>query len=267
MNQIFNIIKIKSFFILAIIGSFAIKVISKVGFFSIFFYRSMSSIFSKPFYFRNTFDVINYAFIRGLPIVALAGFFVGGVIALQSYNGLSRFNAQDSIPAMIAISFARELGPVVAGFTLCGSIGASMAAELSGMVVNNQINAMRMLLVNPFKFLIVPNIIACLIVLPFLTFITDIIGFLGGFVVCVNMLNFSESQYINNAFNILKASDVIFGLVKSLFFGLAISILSCYHGYNSNNNALGIGKATISAVTTSSAAILIINYFLTAILF
>lgn len=267
MKRVSNFFKNTILFNLSITGGVVMRVLENFGNLCLFIYEAITSIFSKPFYFKNTKNVFTYSLGRGLPIVALAGFFVGAVIALQSYNGFSRMNAQDSIPIIIAISFARELGPVVAGFTMCGSLGASMAAELSGMVVNNQISAMRTLLVNPFKFLIVPNIVASIIVLPILAFITDIIGFLGGFVICVTVLDFSSIHYINTAFSLLTVWDVCSGLFKSLFFGLVMSILSCYYGYTSDRDALGIGKATISAVTTSSAAILFINYLLTAILF
>ena len=267
MNKIVNFCKEHIVFYLSVIGNIAVEILESFGKLCLFVYSAISSVFSRPFYLKNTTNVFLYALIRGLPIVGLAGFFVGAVIALQSYNGFSRMNAQDSIPIIIAISFARELGPVVAGFTMCGSIGASMASELSGMVVNNQISAMRTLLVNPFKFLIVPNILASILVMPILAFITDVIGLFGGFIICVYVLDFSAIHYINSAFSLLTVWDVCSGLFKSVFFGLVMSVLSCYFGYHSERDALGIGKATISAVTTSSAAILFINYLLTAILF
>ncbi len=267
MNRVSNFLKNTVLSYISITGGIIVEVLDSFGKLCLFIYETISSIFGKPFYFKNTSNVFMYCLIRGLPIVGLAGFFVGAVIALQSYNGFSRLNAQDSIPIIIAISFARELGPVVAGFTLCGSIGASMAAELSGMVVNNQINAMRTLLVNPFRFLIVPNILACILVMPFLTLITDIIGLFGGFIICVCVLDFSSIHFIDSAFSLLTTWDVCSGLFKSIFFGFVMSVFSCYFGYNAERDALGIGKATISAVTTSSAAILFINYLLTAILF
>jgi phospholipid/cholesterol/gamma-HCH transport system permease protein len=154
-----------------------------------------------------------------LPVVGLTAIFSGAVLALQSYSGFSRFNAESTIATVVVLSITRELGPVLAGLMVAGRVGASIAAEIGLMRVTEQIDALRTLSTNPIKYLVVPRLIASVIVLPILVLIADIIGVMGGYLVSVHSLGFSAGPYIANTFKFLEVIDVVSGLVKAALTG------------------------------------------------
>jgi phospholipid/cholesterol/gamma-HCH transport system permease protein len=165
------------------------------------------------------------------------------------------------------ISLTRELGPVLAGLMVAGRIGAAMAAEIGTMRVTEQIDALTTLSTNPYKYLIVPRLLAGLLMLPLLVLVADIIGVAGGYVVSVYKLGFNPTTYINNTYDFLKAFDVVSGLIKAAAFGFIIALMGCYNGYHSKGGAQGVGAATTNAVVSASITILIVNYVLTEIFF
>jgi phospholipid/cholesterol/gamma-HCH transport system permease protein len=148
-----------------------------------------------------------------------------------------------------------------------GRIGASMAAEIGTMRVTEQIDALTTLSTNPLKYLIAPRLLAGVTMLPILVLVADIIGVFGGYIVSVYRLNFNPASYLKQTFDFMHMEDVTSGLIKAAFFGLIISLMGCYHGFNSKGGAQGVGKATTYAVVSSSILILIVNYLLTSLLF
>jgi len=202
-----------------------------------------------------------------LPVVGLTGIFAGMVLALQSYTGFSRFAAESAIPTVVVLSMTRELGPVLAGLMVAGRVGAAMAAEIGTMRVTEQIDALTTLSTNPFKYLIVPRLIAGLLMLPCLVFVADVIGVMGGYLVGVYKLDFNSEAYISNTFEFLEAMDVISGLVKAAVFGFLISLMGCYHGFHSRGGAQGVGAATTNAVVTGAILVLVFNYVITEAFF
>ena len=150
---------------------------------------------------------------------------------------------------------------------LAARVGASIAAELGTMRVTEQIDALETLNVNPMKYLVVPRVLAGLIMLPILVFIADIIGVMGGWLVGVYVLDFSSVSYIEQTIDFVTWNDVSSGLIKAAVFGLIVTIMGCYHGYNSGRGAQGVGRATTNAVVSSAILILIFNYILTQALF
>jgi phospholipid/cholesterol/gamma-HCH transport system permease protein len=189
------------------------------------------------------------------------------VLALQSYTGFSRFAAESAIPAVVVLSITRELGPVLAGLMVAGRVGAAMAAEIGTMRVTEQIDALTTLSTNPFKYLIAPRLIAGALTLPLLVLIADIIGVLGGYLVCVYKLGFNSDAYITNTFDFLQPMDVISGLVKAAVFGFLIALMGCYHGFHSRGGAQGVGSATTNAVVSGAILVLIFNYIITEAFF
>ncbi len=246
------------------IGSFTLKRLAQIGEVFIFIGRAIKHIFTPPFYPKLILKQMIAIGYYSLPIVGLTAVFSGAVLALQSYSGFSRFNAESTIAVVVALSVTRELGPVFAGLMVAGRVGASMAAEIGTMKVTEQIDALKTLSTNPFKYLIAPRVIAGVITLPFLVIIADIIGIMGGFLVSVHSLGFSPGPYIRNTFEFLEAMDVISGLVKAMFFGFIITIMGCYWGYNSKGGAEGVGIATTNAVVSASITVLLMNYILTS---
>lgn len=202
-----------------------------------------------------------------LPVVGMTAVFTGMVLALQTYTGFSRFNAETAIPNVVVISICRELGPVLAGLMVAGRIGAAMAAELGTMRVTEQIDALTTLSTNPYKYLIAPRLIAGLAMLPLLVGTADVIGILGGYLVSVFKLGFNPATYLKNTVDFVEFLDIFSGLVKAGVFGFIISLMGCYHGFHSRGGAQGVGKATTNAVVTASILILISNYVVTELFF
>lgn len=202
-----------------------------------------------------------------LPVVGLTAVFTGMVLALQSYTGFARFNAESVIANVVVLSITRELAPVLAGLMVAGRIGAAMAAEIGTMRVTEQIDALTTLSTNPFKYLIAPRLIAGMATLPFCVLAADVIGVFGGYLVSVHKLGFNPSIYLKSTWDFLEPIDVISGLVKAGVFGFLISLMGCYHGYHSRGGAQGVGAATTNAVVSASILILCSNYLITEAFF
>ncbi|MCE3254771.1 MAG: transporter permease [Rickettsiaceae bacterium] len=248
---------------LAYIGSIVLGYLSRIGEIFIFIGSAVKHCFIPPFYPRLVLKQIIQIGYFSLPVVGLTAIFSGAVLALQSYSGFARFNAESSIATVVVLSITRELGPVLAGLMVAGRVGAAMAAEIGTMRVTEQIDALTTLSTNPFKYLFAPRIIAGVLMLPFLVLVADIIGVMGGYLVSVYELGFSSGPYLHNTFDFLKAIDVISGLTKAAFFGFIIATMGCYWGYNSKGGAEGVGIATTNAVVSASIAILLTNYIIT----
>ena len=150
---------------------------------------------------------------------------------------------------------------------VAGRVGASMAAEIGTMRVTEQIDALDTLATNPFKYLIAPRLIAGLTMLPILVLIADIIGVFGGYLVSTQKLGFNPSVYLQNTWDFIETQDVVSGLVKAAVFGFLVTLMGCYHGYNSRGGAQGVGAATTNAVVSASILILSFNYFITELFF
>jgi len=227
----------------------------------------VSHCLRPPFYLRIVGRQMIEIGYYSLPVVGLTAIFAGMVLALQSYTGFARFSAEGAIANVVVLSITRELGPVLAGLMVAGRIGASMAAEIGTMRVTEQVDALTTLSTNPMKYLVAPRLIAGLTMMPLLVLIADVIGVFGGYIVAVYKLGFNPSNYLQNTWNFLQADDVISGLVKASVFGFIITLMGCYHGYNSRGGAQGVGAATTNAVVSASILILSSDYFLTEIFF
>ena len=253
--------------IIATIGSSTLEFIKNLGKLGIFFVEIVKAFFSLRFYWQNFFKQVIEIGYYSLPVVGLTAIFTGAVLALQSYTGFSRMNAESAIASVVALSITRELGPVLVGLMLSGRVTASIAAEIGSMKVTEQLDALYTLGVNPVHYLIIPRIIAGLIVLPCLVLVADIIGILGGCLVAIYKLNFSMNLYMMNTVNFLKVSDITSGLIKAIVFGFVVIFIGCYFGFHSKGGAQGVGYATTSAVMVASILILLLNYIITGFLF
>ena len=227
----------------------------------------IKNLLTDKFYFRLFFNQIVKIGFNSLPVVGLTAIFTGMVLALQSYTGFSRFSAESAIPNVVVLSITRELAPVLAGLMVAGRAGAAIAAEIGTMKVTEQIDALKTLSTNPFSYLVTPRVIAGIISLPFLVLIGDIIGVLGGYLICVNLLNFNPSVYLQNTYNFVEFIDIFSGLVKAAVFGFIITFIGCYFGFNTKGGAQGVGQSTTYSVVSSSILILLMNYIITSLFF
>lgn len=252
---------------LAAIGRTFLGFLAATGRLSVFTGITLGHCVRPPIYWRllgrQLVDIGYYS----LPVVGLTTLFSGMVLALQSYTGFSRFNAESAIATVVVLSMTRELGPVLAGLMVAGRIGASMAAEIGTMRVTEQVDALTTLSTSPYKYLVVPRVLAGIISLPFLVLIGDIIGVFGGYLVGVHKLGFNAGGYLKSTFDFLEVQDVVSGLVKAAVFGFLIALMGCYHGYHSGRGAQGVGRATTNAVVSASILILISNYLITELFF
>jgi phospholipid/cholesterol/gamma-HCH transport system permease protein len=248
-------------------GRSVLNFLSGVGRLSLFTFSSIKHCFVPPFYWRHIGkQLVNIGY-YSLPVVGLTALFTGMVLALQSYTGFSRFNAEGAVASVVVLSITRELAPVLAGLMVAGRIGASIAAEIGTMRVTEQIDALKTLSTNPYKYLVAPRIIAGVIMLPALVLIADIIGVLGGWAVGVFSLDFTSETYLKQSWDFLEFMDVFSGLVKACVFGFIVTLMGCYHGYNSGRGAQGVGAATTNSVVSASILILVFNYILTQVFF
>ncbi|MBQ8651424.1 MAG: ABC transporter permease [Alphaproteobacteria bacterium] len=252
---------------LAKVGRMFLSFLSSIGSVSTFFSRSIFSGAMPPYYFKQ---IINQAIQIGyfsVPVIGMTAIFTGIALTLQCYAGFSDFTAENAIPAVVMIAMTRELGPVLTALMVAGRLGASMTAEIGTMKVTEQIDALKTLSVNSYKYLVFPRIITGTIFLPFLVFVYDIIGILGGYLVGVYYLDFNAANYIHNTFMAMDNWDVISGLIKGAVFGFMICLMGCYHGYNSKGGAEGVGRSTTNSVVSSSIIILLLDCVLTFVLF
>jgi phospholipid/cholesterol/gamma-HCH transport system permease protein len=252
---------------LASIGAVALAFLAGVGRLVLFAVRSIAALFSPPYYPRLMLRQFLYMGYFSLPVVGLTSLFTGMVLALQSYSGFSRFNAESAIATVVVLSVTRELGPVIAALMVAGRVGAAMAAEIGTMRVTEQIDALTTLSTDPLRYLVLPRLLAGLLTLPLLVLVADVVGVFGGFLVGVYKLDFNAISFITQTAQYLKASDVISGLVKASVFGFIIALMGCYQGYYSRGGAEGVGEATTHAVVSASILILLADYFLTQAFF
>ena len=251
---------------LELIGKKTLALISEMGTVIIFFCQTLRGTFSKPFYLGNLLKQMEQIGVNSVPVVLTTALSTGMVLALQSYTGFKRFGAQSLVGAVVSLSMTRELGPVLTGLMVAGRAGASMAAELGTMRVTEQIDALHTLATNPMKYLVVPRFLASTIMMLFLSALGMYIGILGGYFVGVKVLGTNPVTYINQSINNTEVSDIWYGLIKSLIFGAVVGLIGCYKGFNTEGGAEGVGKATTGAVVVSCMLILILDYFLSALL-
>ena len=248
------------------IGSVIIFFFNETGKFFIFFVSIIKALIGK-WYFKNIFTQSIFVGYFSLPVVALTSFFTGGALALQIYYGGNQFNSETIVSSIVALGITRELGPVLGGIVVAGRVSAAIAAEIGTMKVTEQIDALKTLSAEPISYLVVPRIISGIIMLPLLILFADIIGIMGGWFIGVQSLGFNGSVYMQNTINFLEISDVTSGLIKASVFGLLITLMGCYQGFNSKGGAQGVGRATTNAVVSSSVLILASNYIMTNLFF
>ncbi len=197
--------------------------------------------------------------VLSLPVIALTGTFIGMVLAVQSYTTLRSIHFETRLGGVINQSLVRELGPVLAATMLAGRVGGSMAAELGTMRVTEQIDALASMGANPIHYLVVPRFLGCLILIPTLTIMADFMGVVGGWFYSVLLLNIDSHHYWEKSQEMVGMFDVFSGIFKSLFFGAALSLISCYRGFHCAPGAEGVGRAATSAFVLSFVMILALD--------
>jgi phospholipid/cholesterol/gamma-HCH transport system permease protein len=252
---------------LATIGRFILGGLTGLGDATRFTGFTLSHIVRPPIYYKLIFRQMMQIGYFSLPVVGMTALFTGAALAQQIYVGGERFGAESTMAAVVVIAIVRELGPVLAGLMVAGRVSSAMAAELGTMRVTEQIDALTTLSTDPYKYLMVPRIIAAVVTMPLLVIVANIIGVLGGFIIATEKLGFNPTTYLNVTVDFLEATDIHSSLVKAAIFGFFIALMGCYHGYNSKGGAEGVGKATTNAVVSSFILILLSNLIITILVF
>ena len=251
---------------LEFIGIRTTSFIREMGGVILFLGQTLRGMVSRPFYLKNLLRQMEQIGVNSVPVVLTTAISTGMVLALQSYTGFKRFGAESLIGAVVSLSMTRELGPVLTGLMVAGRAGAAMAAELGTMRVTEQIDALYTMATNPMQYLVVPRFLASTIMMFFLSGLGMYIGILGGYFVGVKVLGTNPVTYMNQSINNTEVQDIWYGLIKSLVFGAVVGLIGCYKGFNTEGGAEGVGKATTGAVVVSCMLILILDYFLSALL-
>jgi phospholipid/cholesterol/gamma-HCH transport system permease protein len=205
--------------------------------------------------------------VDSIPVTTLTALFTGMVLALQTGVSFRRvFNEPIYVGTVVGLSLTKELGPVLTAVVIAGRVGAAMAAELGTMKVTEQIDALYTLGTNPVKYLSVPRFIACLFSVPLLTLMAIFVGIIGGLIIAMYRLSIPMTVYMNEIKEEIGWKECTHGIIKSFFFAAIIVVTSCYKGFTCEGGAEGVGKATTNAVVISMVLILVMDYFLSAIL-
>ncbi|HEX8298107.1 MAG TPA: ABC transporter permease [Rubricoccaceae bacterium] len=216
-----------------------------------------SRVWRRPFEFKELLNQMDEVGSRSLMLTGVVGFSIGIVLAMQSRGTLARFGAESFLPSMLALSVFKEIGPVLTSLVLAGRLGAGMGAELGSMRVTEQIDALDVAALKPFNYLVVTRVLACVIMFPVMTMLTDTLAMLGGFLEAVLSDGMDYRVFLDTAFDTMRFVDVIVDTMKTSIFGFIVGIVSCYLGYNVRGGTREVGQAAMQAVVVSSLLILV----------
>jgi len=224
-----------------------------------FAFRFFKELFKPRYEFK---ELVRQSYLLGyksFPLIAITGFIMGLVLTIQSRPTLAAFGAESWLPAMVAVSIIREMGPAIAALIFAGKVGSGIGAELASMKVTEQIDAMEVSGINPFKYIVVTRILAATLMLPVLVILSDAISLWGAFM-AVNMKgDVSFHLFFLQVFQALAFSDIFPAFIKTIFFGFAVGLIGCYYGYNSNSGTEGVGKAANASFVFGSLSIFVID--------
>ncbi len=220
-------------------------------------------IFRKPHYFDDVILQMDAIGVGSLVVVALVGLFSGIVMALQMARALAQYGEVEKTGTLVAITLARELGPVLTAIMMAGRNSSGIASELGSMKVTEQIDAMRALGTDPIQKLVTPRLEATCFMLPLLTIIADFVGLFGGWVISVVKLHLTSRLYWSSAWQALEWNDVAQGLIKPLVFAVVVSLIGCFYGLRTTGGTQGVGRATTQAMVAATIIIFITDAMIT----
>src|SRR5438132_11678328 len=246
----------------AVLNEAANSLLVGLGDITLFSGRTLAWMIRRPLRRGTLLPILHSVGVRSVPVVAITGTFIGMVLAVQSYSQFHQLGLETQLGSIINLSIVRELGPVLAATMLAGRVGSAMAAELATMRVTEQIDALSCLGVNPVQYLVVPRFLACVLLIPLLTIMANFMGVMGGALICTKIYHVEAFHYWKHAQSHVGMWDLTTGLVKPMFFGAAIALISCHRGFHSSAGAEGVGRAATEAFVASFIAILGIDLML-----
>jgi phospholipid/cholesterol/gamma-HCH transport system permease protein len=250
---------------LQIIGRVTLGLFSEIGRLSMFAGRVKMAAFTPRWYGGEILRQMVRIGFYSLPVVGLSAVFIGAALALNIYEGGSRYGAEQFVPNIVVLGISRELGAVITGLMLAGRVSAGIAAEIGAMRVTEQIDALETLSASPYRYLYAPRFIAALLTLPALVIVADIIGVMGGWLVSVQGLGFDSTVYLRNTVDFITRNDIIVGVIKAVVFGGVIAIMGCYQGDRSQAGATGVGRAATLSMVGAAVLVLATNYVMSTL--
>jgi phospholipid/cholesterol/gamma-HCH transport system permease protein len=241
--------------------------LGQVGTFMLISVETLVSCFRLPFRMGLILQQMDFIGVGSIFIIVLTGAFTGAVFTLQSLHAFSMFDMESLVGSTVTLALTRELSPVLASLMITGRAGSAMATELGTMRVTEQIDALKSMAVSPVQYLFVPRFIAALVMFPALTMVFNIVGVVGAYLVGVKMWGVDPGNFQAKIELYVTGHDVISGLVKATVFGGFVTLVSCYKGYQAEGGARGVGTATTQAVVLGSVSIMMLDYFLTVLMF
>jgi phospholipid/cholesterol/gamma-HCH transport system permease protein len=229
----------------------------QTGELGVFSFKAIAQTFRRPFEFQETVRQLYEIGWRSVPLVAVSGFAIGMVLALQTRSSMAQFGAQSMIPQAVSLGLFRDIGALFTALLIAGRVGAGIGAELAGMRVTQQIDALESLAVDSFKYLVVTRVIACVIALPILTTVLNFSGIVGGMLSELFAAHVSIRLFINEAFGPMSWSDYIPYTAKTVVFGFIIGSVSSFLGYTATRGSAGIGRASTRSVVLSSLLLIL----------
>jgi phospholipid/cholesterol/gamma-HCH transport system permease protein len=226
---------------------------------TLFANRFFKELFTPPFEMREFIKQCYNIGYKSLPLVGITGFIMGIVLTIQSRPTLAEFGAESWLPGMVALSLIREIAPVITALICAGKVASGIGAELGSMKVTEQIDAMEVSGINPYKYLVVTRILATTLMIPLLVVFADGIGILSGLVGINIHTDVTMFRYFSQVLESLQFSDILPATIKTFFFGFFIGMIGCYKGYTAANGTESVGKAANSAVVAASLTIFIID--------
>lgn len=237
-----------------------------LGAFSMLFGSAFRNLFARPFYGGDVILQMDSIGVGSLPIVILTGFFTGAVMSLQLASTLQQYGQIQRTGQLVALSLVRELGPVLIGLMVAGRNAAGMASELGSMTVTEQVDAMRALGTDPMKKLVSPRLLATVVMMFFLVILADVMGLIGGYIYAISALGLNGRQYWYTAVQALGVPDLAQGLIKPIIFGIVVAVVGCYYGMSARGGTRGVGRATTTAVVSSSVLIILLDFLVSRVL-
>lgn len=233
-----------------------------VGDIGLFALRALRDAFRPPFELEEIVRQIFEVGWRSGALVIVSGFAFGVVLALETRSSMMSFGAEAMIPQAVSFGLFKEVGPLITALLVSGRVGAGIGAQLAGMRVTNQIDALEALAVDSFKYLVVTRIVACIVALPILATIFNFAGLCGGMASDLMALHISVRLFLNNAFDPMDFPSYVLPALQTIVFGFIIGTLSCYLGYTATRGAAGIGRASTRSVVYSSLLVILVDAIL-----
>jgi phospholipid/cholesterol/gamma-HCH transport system permease protein len=245
-----------------LLGGAVLSAVCLVGDLCLFAGRTLGWLVAQRPRGRMLWQVLHEIGVRSCPVVITTGAFVGMILAIQTYDQFAVMQMENMLGTVLNLTVVKELGPVMVAIMLAGRIGSSMAAELGTMRVTEQIDALTALGANPIQYLVVPRFIACILLIPLLTFVADGMGVISGWLVSTQLLGINSHFYWQHSLEFVRGYDLLTGFIKSVLFGASIAVIGCHRGFHSRAGADGVGRAATEAFVHAFVAILIINFLI-----